>query len=581
MIANTRMLIQDLLTTANKQFIIPIYQRPYTWTIEQCERLLDDIYKTAINKKPYFLGCIAYQEDKLTSINNSKLYLVDGQQRFTTIMLIAKALNLIAINTFSEKEKQASKLKYIIDETNKLIYVNNYNLKDELKLQTSYYDEQNLLAIMQCSKKEEIARNKTLNGNIIDNFIYIYENLYRQINNLAKDIVNDIFSGLLKLYIVEIKIDEEESAEEIFESINSLGVKLTAIDSIRNYLFMNNKNQQVLFETRWKPIQDELIGYENMDNFIMHYLVMKLRKNINKKDIYSAYIEYANSLKKENGEVNKEELLNDLYEVAKVYQPFLHSSANYNLTINNLMQEFRDLNQTTSYAFLLRVFLDHKNNLINDNELAKIVNFILVYVVRRLITGVPNNLLRPLMFGLYDKLFKKNNQNKEKYYETIYNNLVNSNKQCKIPNDNEVRNSLLTLDLYKNKKLCKSLLYRIENGRYLELIHESFVNFDDFNIEHIIPQDLTSEWEKELGNDSWKINDEYGNSIGNLTLTLKTQHVPNESFTTKRQYLLEQCTEFTNLNSMLKDFEHFNKENLLKRSNALIEKVIEEYGIEK
>ncbi|MBR4486584.1 hypothetical protein IKS57_04480 [bacterium] len=230
-----------------------------------------------------------------------------------------------------------------------------------------------------------------------------------------------------------------------------------------------------------------------MDSFLCHYLVMRLARTINKKDIYNCYIEYANSLKKENGLVNKEELLNDLYEVAKVYQPFLYSSSNYNLTINNLMQEFRDLDQTTSYAFLLRVFLDHKNNVINDDELAKIVNFILVYVVRRLVTAAPNNLLRPLMFGLYDKLFKKNPSNKEKYYETIYNNLVNSTKQTKIPNDNEVRNSLFTLDLYKNKKLCKSLLYRIENGRYLDLIHESFVNFDDINIEHIIPQDLTIE----------------------------------------------------------------------------------------
>ncbi|MBR4486583.1 DUF1524 domain-containing protein [bacterium] len=77
------------------------------------------------------------------------------------------------------------------------------------------------------------------------------------------------------------------------------------------------------------------------------------------------------------------------------------------------------------------------------------------------------------------------------------------------------------------------------------------------------------------------MNDEYGNTIGNLTLTLKTKHVSNESFEAKKQYLLKQCTEFTNLNGMLNDFERFDKDNLLKRSSDLIEKVIERYAIKK
>lgn len=584
MVANTKLLIQDFLSKVNEQFIIPIFQRPYTWTKDQCERLLEDIYKTAQNNKPYFLGYITYQMEKTANVNTKKLYLVDGQQRITTILLIAKALNLIAKNSFSSDNLQnGDDIKYIINKTNELIFLDSYNETSELKLITSYYDKQNLDEVIKCEKIEEIKRNNSLSGNIINNFIYIYDNLYSKINTKgpnAKNIRIDVFNGLLKLYIVDVQIDAEESPEEIFESINSLGVKLTAVDSIRNYLFMNNNNQEILFETRWKPIQDELIGYENMNNFIMHYLVMKLQKAINKKDIYDWYIKFAKT-QSINNEVNKEKLLDDLYEAAQAYEPFLHYSDNYSKAINNLMQEFRDLDQTTSYAFLLRVFLDYKQGIISEEELAKIVNFILVYVVRRLIVGVASNLLRPLMFGLYDKLFRRNPDNKKHYYQCIYDNFTKSYKLDKIPNDNEVRDSLLTLNLYKNKKLCRSLLFRIQNNRYPCQTNNFLVNnffiLDDINIEHIIPEDLTSEWEKELGENSWKINSQYGNTIGNLTLSLKTHKIPNSSFELKKKFLLNE--EFTILNGMLKEFQHFSLDNLIKRSKDLIEIVIERYKI--
>ncbi|MBR4485863.1 hypothetical protein IKS57_00565 [bacterium] len=181
-----------------------------------------------------------------------------------------------------------------------------------------------------------------------------------------------------------------------------------------------------------------------------------------------------------------------MYYAAEAYEVFLHHSKKYSQQINNLMQEFRDLNQSTSYAFLLRVFLDYKSRIINEDELAKIVNFILVYVVRRLITGAANNLLRPLMFSLYDKLFKKNPENKKNYYQTIYTNLVNSKNDDRMKDDDEVRNSLLTDDLYDNKELCKSLLLKIENGRYPKIYHE-YVSTDNVSIEHIIPKELNDQ----------------------------------------------------------------------------------------
>lgn len=120
-----RALVDDILNKANRQFVIPIYQRPYTWQEDQCDRLLDDIYNSAQNQKEHFLGCIVHQQEKDMDVNNMKLYLVDGQQRITTIMLIAKALNLIAVNIYPNEENAI----YVSKKTNELIYID----RDEAK----------------------------------------------------------------------------------------------------------------------------------------------------------------------------------------------------------------------------------------------------------------------------------------------------------------------------------------------------------------------------------------------------------------------------------------------------------------
>lgn len=566
-----RALVDDILNKANRQFVVPIYQRPYTWQKDQCDRLLDDIYNSAQNQKEHFLGCIVHQQEKDMDVNNMKLYLVDGQQRITTIMLIAKALNLIAINIYPNDENAI----YVSKKTNELIYIDRDEAKKGYKLKTSYYDEKHFHEIMTCNDLKILEDNNSKN-NIKTNFIHIYNSLLDEIKNKKKDIRSDIYNGLLELKIVEIQLSTIDNPQEIFESINSLGIKLTAVDSIKNYLFLNNDSKE-LFEEKWKPMQDKLIEYENIEDFIMHYLVWKHEgTNVKKKNLYEEYINFAKEeLAKDK---TKQDLINDLYDAAEVYEVLLHKSKNYNDTINNLTQEFRDLGQTTSYAFLLRVLLDYKNKLINDDELAKIINFILVFIVRRLICEVANNLLRPLMFGLYDKLFKKNPQNKKNYYETIYNSLINSKNDDRMPTDSEVKQKLLTLDLYDNKKLCKSLLFKIENGRYPHIYHE-YVSIKEVSIEHIIPIELTEEWKQDLGENYLEIHNKYLHTLGNLSLSSvqKNSKMSNHSFLQKKKILLSDESKFNVLNKMLEKLDKFTEQDLINRTNELTQKVIERY----
>ncbi|MBR4485862.1 DUF262 domain-containing protein, partial [bacterium] len=161
--------------------------------------------------------------------------LVDGQQRITTVMLIAKALNLIANNIFPDDENA----KYVEKKTKQLIYIDRDEPDRGYKLKPSYYDEEIFKQLIKCNSLEDFEHNSS-DSNIKTNFIYIYKSLLNEIKNKNKNIRFDIFNGLLELKVVDMQLAIEENPQEIFESINSLGVKLTTVDSIKNYLFLNN-----------------------------------------------------------------------------------------------------------------------------------------------------------------------------------------------------------------------------------------------------------------------------------------------------------------------------------------------------
>lgn len=600
--AKINSLIKDVLLKENGQFIIPIYQRPYTWSDIECERLLDDIIKAAKTKEEYFVGCVVYQEDSNSNDeDDTKLYLVDGQQRITTIMLIAKALNLIATNNLQLQNNNNIQTSvdsnnididtYVLNKTNRILYLNNDVLNKVYRLKTSYYDEKAFVDILNIKSIKELKNDEfTYESKIIDNFKFIYSYFKRQIIDWEKNIKDEIYDGLLKLNVVKIKLDPLENAQEIFETINTLGIKLSAVDSIRNFLFLHNDHAQDLFETKWKVIQDELIGYENMEDFIMHYLVMQLQTTVNKKDLYNSWIDFAKEVKSEIpiGVNYKEYLINDLYEKAGVYTVFLYYSDKYNKNINNLMKELRELDQTTCYAFLIRVFLDHKNHVISDEELEKVVNFIVIYIVRRLVCEYPNNLFRPLMFSLYDRLFKKNPENKKKYYETIYESIVFSTKQDIMPSIEEFKNNLRTYNLYKNKKLCKYLLLRIQTGRFLN-IQNDHIDPNECNVIHIIPETLTQSWMQELNASTLNIHEQdlqcasFINTIGNLSLVskLKNEKNANDSFMSIKKVLLNDLSKFKTLNKMFEDLNHFDLTTLTNRTEYLVLLAADQYKLYK
>lgn len=577
MIANKITLLTELLGFDRRQFIIPIYQRKYKWNSEQCNRLIDDMIKAGTSQKEHFTGTVIYQEPASGSFK--KAYLVDGQQRVTTALLMVKALNIIS----SKNKDNDPDYKYVYDSTYGALFADKNDPRKGMKLLPSKNDEKTFNLIMNANTFDEVQNNplikKTEDDFLFNNFKTIY-NRFEKLNESGAYLRDVIFEGLLLLTIVEMSLGNEDDPQAIFESINSLGLKLSNADLIRNYLLMSNEKQKELYEDYWEVIQDTFIKENYMESFVFNYLMMKKSYAINMDDVYKEYVLYAND-EFEGKEIDKEYLLKDLYNVAKIYQPFIRNDNSYSADTNMLMQELRDMVQTTAYPFLMKVFLDKENGVIDENTLDKVINLIIVYLVRRTICGVPTHSLRGFMLNLYNRVFKVES-NRERYFESVYAFLSQIETNDRLRRIDEVSDSLKTAEIYKNVKFATYLLYKIENGRFPKAYSE-FTLANSVSVEHIMPQTLTDDWIVMLGEDAEDIHKSYLNTLGNLSLSSRSKNsiMSNESFVTKRDVLMTSGSKFIELNKDIKaDQTAFTKTEIENREERLAEIVCEKYDIE-
>lgn len=576
MIANKITLLTELLGFDRRQFIIPIYQRKYKWTSEQCNRLIDDIIKAGEKQKEHFTGTVVYQEPAAGSFKTA--YLVDGQQRVTTVLLMVKALNLIS----SEKKGSDIDYEYVYNSTLCALFADKNDPRKGMKLQPSKNDEKTFNAIMSAKNFDEVQNNPLIGKSeedfLFNNFKTIY-NRFSKLNKSGQVLRDIVFEGMLLLTIVEMSLGSEDDPQAIFESINSLGLKLTNADLIRNYLLMSNAKQKELYIDYWEVIQDEFIKEDNMESFVFNYLMMKKSYAINNEDIYKEYVQFANA-EFVGIEVDREKLLKDLYDVAKIYQPFIRNDTSYSADTNMLMQELRDMGQTTAYPFLMKVFLDKENSIIGEDVLKKVINLIIVYLVRRTICGVPTHSLRGFMLNLYNRVFKVET-NKTRYFESVYAFLSQLETNDRMRRIDEVAETLKTAEIYKNVKFATYLLYKIENGRYPKPYSE-FTLANSVSVEHIMPQTLTDEWIVMLGDEAEEIHKTYLNTLGNLSLSSRSKNsiMSNESFIVKRDILKTSGSKFIELNKDITEGQTiFTQKEIESREERLSEIVCSKYDL--
>ncbi|EMH30376.1 hypothetical protein HMPREF1421_00307 [Helicobacter pylori GAM265BSii] len=528
----------------NNQFVIPIYQRLYSWGKEQCKQLWDDIIKIGGNDKMngHFIGSILYVLDGNTS--SSPLLIIDGQQRLTTITLLLIALRshlsdeVKILEKFSRKEIES----YLIN--------SNKDGDKKFKLILSESDKDTLLSLIDENKRKPSETSIK----IMENFKLFEEWISKNTGKLET-----IFKGLKKLMIVWIALEKgKDDPQLIFESMNSKGIELTQTDLIRNYIVMETEveNQENFYNQYWRAMEEDFKQNETLFNrFVRHYLTIKTGKIPNIKKVYEAFKDYQ---QKEGIEI--ENLLKDLQKYCGYFCQiaFKKEADERDKRLNEALGFLVDLEMDVVYPLLLELYSDYKDGVLSNQDFISIIDLTESYLCRRAVCGLGANGLNKIFPSFTKKI------NKDQYLESIEAHFLSLEKTTgKFPKDSEFKDSFITIDFYRFKK-NKYFLERLEKFNTNEP-----VNTQKCSIEHIMPQTLTPEWQKDLGENFKAIHEKYLHTIGNLTLTGYNSEYSNNSFQEKRN--MENGFEQSplRLNQSLKNSESFGEKEIEERANDL------------
>jgi uncharacterized protein with ParB-like and HNH nuclease domain/predicted transport protein len=529
------------------QFVIPIYQRTYSWTERECRQLWDDILRTGRSNdvSAHFIGSIVYVEKGLYQVSSqSPLLVIDGQQRLTTVTLLIEALARAVgdgepLDGFSAKKIRSYYLQNPLEDGER-----------RYKLILSQTDKPSLMHLI-----EQQPPPTEHSMRIEENFALFKD----WIKGIQKDL-EALCKGLAKLMIVDISLNrDQDNPQLIFESMNSTGRELSQADLIRNFVLMGLEPQlqTQLYQQYWRPMevafgQEAYATY--FDTFMRHYLTVKTGDIPNVNKVYEAFKNYSHT--PEAGGV--EQLVADLHSYAGYYCA-MALSAEMDKDLKTVFHDIRELKVEVAYPLLLELYRDYQSQALTKDELIQAARLVESYVFRRAVCGIPTNSMNRT-FARFNRDLKK-----DRYLESIQAQFLLLPSYRRFPNDEEFKRDLKIKDLY-NFRSCSYWLRRLENyGR------KERVPVDDYTIEHILPQNenLPDSWKTSLGLDWEIIQQTYLHTLGNLTLTGYNSEYSDRPFTDKRDMQGGFSQSPLKLNQGLGTLPDWNEGNIKKRAETL------------
>lgn len=553
--------LNKLLNTS-RQFIVPIFQRNYSWQKNQYEQLWFDILRASKfkEKQNHFIGSIVYIDMGTPAGRPQQLLLIDGQQRLTTISIL-----LCAIKDYVQKFNLETKLINLAKIKNQFLYNSDEIDEDRYKLLLNVQDKETYIKLID---NTIFTVNKPAT-----NIIKCYEFFYERIEDFIKQHgqIDEIYAGIFKLSLVSISLDKDsDNPQMIFESMNSTGKDLSQTDLLRNYLLMDltPEKQTRLYKTYWKPME-ELFGediYKNdlnkFDYFIRDFLTLKSDTGYICK-INNVYENFKRYYLDNNCE--KFAVLKDLFTYAKYYACIDLLQENDD-ELKLYWQEFKKLDSHVVYPFLLKLYDDYSRQILIKEDFKKILQVVISYLWRRAICEIPTNSLSKTFATLYQAV------DKDDYVNSVIKAFVFKSSYKRFPSDYEVREKLQTKDIY-HFRLRKYLLEALENYYHKEPID---LNTANYTIEHIMPQNIEHNlsWQQMLGEDWQEVHSLYLHTLGNLTITGYNAEMSNKSFWEKVNGESGFKHSHLKLNESIAQCDVWNKKSIQRRTNILTDIIL-------
>lgn len=534
------------------QFIIPIYQRTYSWSEKECRQLWEDILRTGRDDgvSAHFVGSIVYVEKGLYHVSSqSPLLVIDGQQRLTTVTLLIEALARALEDSEPVDGFSARKLRHY--------YLLN-PLEDgerKYKLVLSQTDKSSLMALLDGSPA---PTNHSIR--VDENFRFFKERLAE-----SKGDLQAVCSGLAKLVVVDISLTrDQDNPQLIFESLNSTGRELSQADLIRNFILMSLESQvqATLYDQYWRPMEVEF-GQEayatHFDSFMRHYLTMRTGDIPNVREVYAAFKQYA----RPPNVTTVESLVADIRAFGGYYCA-MALGAEKDPELKTVFQDIRELKLDVAFPLLLELYHDYENKVLTKDELVQAASLVESYVFRRAVCGIPANSMNKT-FATFARGLKK-----DRYVESVQATFLLLPSYRRFPADDEFARDIQLRDLY-NFRSRSYWLRRLENHDRKER-----APVDEYTIEHIVPQtdNLSPHWRAELGPEWERIQKTYLHTVGNLTLTGYNSEYGDRPFAEKRDMKGGFKESPLRMNQGLGSLEQWNEEEIQRRGNRLAEKAV-------
>lgn len=521
----------DFLENGKTIFEIPVFQRNYEWDEQQCSQLFKDLTIAAEDDQDHFIGAIVYVAE--TGRNLSHIYrIIDGQQRLMSLMLLLKSLADVNDQVRAEIQEQ-----YL---TNKYLEENNH-----LKLKPVAHDMEAFEAVMndrldQYNEPSKVVKNYQYFKKRIQQSEFSSTELYEALNHFNMvyiELTNDV---------------QDENPQVIFESLNSTGVSLSASDLVRNFLLMklDSDKQSRLYQEYWVKME-RIFTTNTFADFIRFYLTMKMHKMINRAKIYPLYKEFYHG----QG-LDSEDALADLYRFAIFYDQLIHAETGIQ-ELNPILRHINAMDSRVVYPYFFMMLEMTSTGEVSQDDVIEVAQIMESYLFRLKVCQLPTNGLNRMVIALCDKAKAVGD------YRARLVSLLNAS----FPDDKKFADSLMNVNLYSlRNNLAKLALVVLEESRTKETI-----DFDDAQVEHIMPQRLNNDWRIELPNAN-RINEEMGGVIGNLTLTKYNQEMGNKVYSEKKE--VYQTSNVSLTREIAAEYPTWNKESIVKRTEQLAQELI-------
>ena len=537
------------LLNGQYQYIIPVYQRKYSWLAEvQCARLWKDIVNMVKqHKQHHFVGSIVSVAEKYSLMGVQKRLIIDGQQRMTTLSILMIALRDYLVEQGAGEE---------VEENINMVLKNPSRKGDDAyKMLLTDTDRDIMIKLV-----DKLPIGEDEDSKIYTNYLYFKQKVAEGI--LTPD---EVYESISKLDIVGIVLDRAQGDDPqlIFESLNSTGMDLSKSDLIRNYILMglDNDEQKSIYNNYWKPFEKNFPtqdGTDRMDRFFRDYLTMKKGVFIKFDTIYDVFKDYA-----ENSEFSKqEELAEDIMIYGDLYTNITSEDKKLPLSqqaLKPIFKEIRILRMEVVYPFLLKVYYDFSKGMITLDEFVRILKLTIAYVVRRTVCEIPTNSMNKTFTTL------KNEIHPDDYLNSVEAAFFYLDTYKRFPDDKEFKECL-----------CKRNMYsiRISNYMYVKMENEGnkeTIPYEGYTIEHILPQNknMRKEWKDALGENYEEIQAQYINNLGNLTLTKYNSEMGDKPFSEKLEVYKESAMHM--LNKYVVQQTTWNKETIEERASKLAE----------